>query len=393
MSVPANVQAAYNDLIGDKYRRNCLTIPDSEECIDCLIQQEVNYSTDIQQAVCQIPGPTSPRQSCSVKNISAITACPGGLQIPAPPGATPVNPSVTTCSENCRIENLPTCVMPNPPPLGSGHNNIVGNEYLREVSNACAGTDPNNFDYWSPSLECKMAYGQNYFPDNYSLFQCEDAQWGVQVTNNGDPWGGTDTCVGMNSNDQQCSNRSRGGTCSDRCLSNVFLNNKLYDSSGMPTGNRTTVRGGDGSVYRTVKMPIDEIKFDGDTIERDCTDIDLGKFKCRQKAGRGYATIMCNGKEQRIPVGKFSCPEVDCDVETVGHRNNSTFSRCYCNRHAPSLPGIPNMVGKYIIGKLSLPNAQQGQNKVNWYTCTDQRLATDRRVDQYIGDDDKPNII
>ena len=393
MPVPANVQAAYDDLIGDKYRRNCLTIPDSEECFDCLTHQEANYPEGIKRGVCQIPGSTSPRQACSVQNISAITACPGGLQIPAPPGATPVSPSTTTCSESCRIENLPTCVMPNPPPLGAGHN-VVANQYIREVSRACARTDPTNFD-WGLPLVCETAYGNSHFPDLYTIFQCEDAQWGTQVTNNGDRWGGTDTCVNMASNDQECANTSKGGTCSDRCLTNVFWNNKLYNSAGNPTGQRTTVTGGDGSVYRTVKMPIDEIKFDGDTIKSDCTAISLqqGKFKCLKKAGTGYATIMCNGKEQRIPVGKFPCPEVDCDVEGAGHPNNATFSRCYCNGYAPSVTGAENMVGKYLIGKLSLPNAKQSQTNVSWYTCGDQRLATDRRVDQYIGDDDKPNII
>jgi len=98
---------------------------------------------------------------------------------------------------------------------------------------------------------------------------------------------------------------------------------------------------------------------------------------------------MCNGERQGVPVGLFSCPRVDCTILSIlpGVRY---LTNCSCNEAAPDLPGIPNMVGKYVVGKYSMRSALQGREDVEWLRCHDQSLASDRTVIQFIGDDDQP---
>ena len=382
--VPPNVQAAYDDLVSDKYRRDCLTLPDSGECVDCLQRERTSYSHDILSSVCLPPAPESPRKFCNVDDLNQIIACPGGLQVPHPPGVRPVVPSKTSCSSTCNLNNLPTCVTPRGPLPGA--RGVNSRHYLKQISKACQTAEPADFS-WGTPLTCSTVDADDNFVVN-----CKDAQWGVQVNNIGSRWGGTDDCVGMASNDTNCEGSTKGGTCSDSCLTNVFFNTKLYNGS-TPTGQRVTTTGGTGSAYRTVKIPIDEIIFDGDTISRDCTvdSASRGHFSCPTNVGTGYGTIMCNSKETRIPLGKFPCPEVDCVAETIGHIGNTTYSHCYCNPYVEH-EHIENHVGDYIIGKLILPNANQTTgDRVQWKTCQDQSLATDRTVDQFIGDDDRPN--
>ena len=390
MPPTAAAQAAYDDFITDKYRANCLTIRDPGECLTCLKKQvsSDDYSLEVLSDVCARPeAHYSPRRACGKSDVWTICNCPGGMQTPPPPGKSTIPASAEACAGQCHPDNIPICTMGEGNPLGDGY--IVGSEYMKNISNTCRGFDTDTLTWgWGTPLTCHTV------DKDEIKFTCDDGQWGVQVNNRGDRYAGTNACVNMvSADDDECSDRSKGGTCEDSCLTNIFYNTEIYRPR--PTGERTTERGGGGTVWRTVKVPIDEIHFESD-VEDECEEIpgtyvpgERISYKCDKKIGTGYSTIMCNGERQGVPIGMFGCPRVDCTVLNIlpGVRY---LVNCSCNEAAPDLPGIPNMVGKYVVGKYSMPSALQGREDVEWHSCHDQSLASDRTVTQFIGDDDQP---
>jgi hypothetical protein len=391
MPPTAAAQAAYNDFLTDKYRANCLTIRDPGECVTCLKKQvsSADYSQQVLNDVCARPeAHNSPRRACGKDDVWTICNCPGGMQNPPPPGKSPIAPTVQTCTARCHPDNIPICTMGEGNPLGDGY--IVGSEYIKNISNKCKGSDTDVLTWgWGTPLVCDNV-------DKEEIdFSCNDGQWGVQVNNRGDRYAGINNCVTMDPDeDDECYDKSKGGTCKDDCLTNIFYNTTIYKPYN--SGQRTNEKGGNGSVWRTVKVPIDEIIFESN-VEDECEEIEGThipgeqiSYKCAPKIGTGYSTIMCNGEQQGIVVGNYGCPRVDCLI--LGGLPWQQLVNCQCNEAAPDLPGIPNMVGEYVIGKYHMRDAQQGEEDVNWYRCHDQSLATDRTVTSFIGDDDNPSI-
>ena len=426
MPVPQTTQDCYNQLITDKFRKSCLTQRGEVDCEKCLRKQDVGSISECSGEiinVCQIPGirdgVTSPRRWCDSTMLSTITNCPGGAQEPPPDGAPPpLEPTAENCSqEKCGWEHLPVCVMPNRPPAGAAAHSIVHPLYIENISEKCNKVDPTQFN-WGTKLTCTdvVTHDHHAPPDT---FQCNDAQWQLQINKLGERWAGINgghVAVTNNDGTNYCSSKKCAGPgcsvltgiCSDNSLTQPFQADsnpparpasQLYDyQNHQPLDPPAFLGPGGGNpqdeVWRTVKLPIDEVQFNGDTIGTRCLPIDNdtdGEFKCASAVGQGYTTIFCNGKEQRMPIGQYPCPKVRCDVKEP----HETYDRCYCVEGSTSAQGasqIQNYVGKYVIGKLHLPHASQSSTEVEWHKCEDQSLATDRTMLEYIGDDTPPNF-